>query len=276
MKKRIIFLISIFTLILVLIISRVIADQKINSNNNIVDKDDKITYTKPTDPYGWEYLNDWQKELYKEIGKDTFKIGDDYYLDQSRKEEDIQLVVDLYVQNNPTILPIVYTVVDNKIHKAQWLTSNMNEALNQLSEIEKKADEIISLIPPLSSDYEKVKIIYDYLIQNIEIADDELEKAELGLPFNLNIWSEYGALIENKAVCDGIAKAFYYVAKKADIYVLYVTSNELNHAWNIVWLDGKYYLVDATWRIFLTYANYQGDFVKSIPLPDTKHAYIEP
>ncbi len=298
MKKRIIFLISIFTLILVLVISRVIADQKINSDNNIVDKDDKITYTKPTDPYGWEYLNDWQKELYQLFEDNTLQIGSDYDLSEERKLEDAQLVIDLYYQNNPNRLPKTYGAIENeisikieggitsyngigttnKIHIGQWLNSDMNFEIKKLNEIDKKANEIISLIPSSATDYDKVKIIYDYFIKNIEYDYENYEWLESGKANDdfTETSTAYGALIYNKAICAGIAKAFYYVANKAGVYVLYVKSVSRNHAWNIVWLDGKYYRLDATWKGFLTYDNYEGDFVKGIPLPSTAHTDRNP
>jgi hypothetical protein len=65
----------------------------------------------------------------------------------------------------------------------------------------------------------------------------------------------YGALVEKKAVCDGYARAFAILCKKAGIQCLIVrgtssnpeTGNRVGHAWNTVKLDGKYYHVDVTW-----------------------------
>jgi len=297
MKKKIIFLISILTLILVLFVSGVIAYQKItkDNNNSLVDDDNKITYTKPTDPYGYGYLNDWQKELYQLFEDNTLEIGSDYDLSEERKLEDVQTVIDLYYQNNPNRLPKTYGAIENeisikieggmtsykglgtanRIHIGQWLNSDMNKEKEKLSEIDKKANEIVSLIPTSATDYEKIKIIYDYFIENIEYDYENYEWLESGKANDdfTDTSTAYGALIYNKAICAGIAKAFHYVANKADVYVLYVESVSRNHAWNIVWLDGKYYRVDATWREFLTKFDYVGNFVDGIPLPNTNNAY---
>lgn len=65
----------------------------------------------------------------------------------------------------------------------------------------------------------------------------------------------YGALVEKKAVCDGYARAFAILCKKAGIPCLIArgysnnpeTGKQEGHAWNVVKLDGEYYHVDVTW-----------------------------
>jgi len=66
----------------------------------------------------------------------------------------------------------------------------------------------------------------------------------------------YGALVsDNKyAVCDGYAKAFYLLATKSgiDIRNMIVLGgagiNLVNHAWNYVLVDEKWYAIDVTWN----------------------------
>ncbi|MGE5455643.1 MAG: transglutaminase domain-containing protein [Ignavibacteriales bacterium] len=269
----------------------------------VLNKDTTITpppiveYKKPTVPYGWEYLNDWQKKLYEVIEGGTLQVGDTYNLNGERKLEDAKLVVDLYYQNNPVRDPRTYNVIENeklvshpndssltyyvglgttnKINVSQWGHSNFDEELRKISEIDKKTNEILSLIPNNSTDFEKIKIIYDYFITNIKYDYDSYYYLEEGTATNdfTESSTAYGALINGKAICEGIARAFYYVANKAGIYTLLVKSVSRNHAWNIVWLKGKYYRLDATWQAFLTYDDYEGNFVNGVSLPDTKHNY---
>ena len=56
--------------------------------------------------------------------------------------------------------------------------------------------------------------------------------------------SVYGALIEHKAVCQGICELVYTMMNKAGLPCRIVTSS--SHGWNIVQVDGKWYYVDAT------------------------------
>lgn len=59
----------------------------------------------------------------------------------------------------------------------------------------------------------------------------------------------YGALMNGKAVCQGYAYAFKLLCDRAQIpcWIVTGTYGSEPHAWNYVWLDGNYYLVDVTW-----------------------------
>ncbi|MBQ6991042.1 MAG: hypothetical protein IJN58_08290, partial [Clostridia bacterium] len=52
-----------------------------------------------------------------------------------------------------------------------------------------------------------------------------------------------------KAVCAGYAMAMQYILNKLGIECLYVKGDTPRgyHAWNILKLEGEYYLMDATW-----------------------------
>ncbi|PWM75583.1 MAG: hypothetical protein DBX59_00985 [Bacillota bacterium] len=56
----------------------------------------------------------------------------------------------------------------------------------------------------------------------------------------------YNALVKGTSVCDGYAKAYLYLLGRCGIQASMVTSNALNHAWNIVQLDGDWYETDVT------------------------------
>ena len=91
----------------------------------------------------------------------------------------------------------------------------------------------------------------------------ELQKALL-LHDRLAVWAEYdgrtssgaepyeshtasGALGKKVAVCQGYAMAYMYLLEQVGIRSTYCSSYNLNHGWNIVYLDGKAYHVDVTW-----------------------------
>ena len=61
--------------------------------------------------------------------------------------------------------------------------------------------------------------------------------------------SAYTTLIHKKAVCDGYAKAFDFLCKKAGLESIYVTSWEpgRGHAWNMIHMEENWYHVDVTW-----------------------------
>ena len=94
------------------------------------------------------------------------------------------------------------------------------------------------------SDYEKLKAIYDYMTSNIKYDYENLNDDSYKLKH-----TAYAALIDKTAVCQGYAVLFYRLALECGVDARVITgkSNNENHGWNIVKLDGKYYYVDATW-----------------------------
>lgn len=94
------------------------------------------------------------------------------------------------------------------------------------------------------SDYERLKVIYDYICENVVYDYDNLANSSYMLKY-----SAYAALINGTAVCQGYANLLYRMALEAglDTRIISGYGNGGAHAWNIVKLDGKYYYLDATW-----------------------------
>lgn len=95
------------------------------------------------------------------------------------------------------------------------------------------------------SQKEKIDAIYNYLIRNVKYVSD----AELADESNVIKYSSYAALVQHNAVCQGFAGAFYRLCLESGIDSRIVSSEAMNHAWNIVELEGSYYHLDATWDI---------------------------
>lgn len=107
------------------------------------------------------------------------------------------------------------------------------------SRLEEAADECISGISPEASDYQKIKAVYEYLINTTDYDSKS--------PDNQNIQS---ALLNHRSVCAGYSKAFQYILHRMGMFCTYVTgktSDGGEHGWNIVRIDGNYYHVDVTW-----------------------------
>lgn len=122
---------------------------------------------------------------------------------------------------------------------------NPESYLNELVRIDTICNEIIANITDGMSTYEKLKVLHDGLI-------DWTDYGGLASAYSGNI---KGAFLEQKAVCEGLSRAFLLLCQKAGIPCLYVsgrlhtntvTDTWENHAWNYVQVDGKWYLVDIT------------------------------
>ena len=116
----------------------------------------------------------------------------------------------------------------------------------QEREMDQKVSQVLaSLALDGKTQKGKIDAIYDYLIRNVKYVSD----AELADENNVIKYSSYAALVQHNAVCQGFAGAFYRLCLESGIDSRIVSSNAMNHAWNIVELGGSYYHVDATWDI---------------------------
>jgi hypothetical protein len=88
----------------------------------------------------------------------------------------------------------------------------------------------------LTSDYAILRYIHDYLIAKITYYLDENKK---------HIRNVYGALVENKCVCEGYSESLQLIAKDYGIDVIIARSKE--HEWNFAKIKNKWYVIDVTW-----------------------------
>lgn len=106
----------------------------------------------------------------------------------------------------------------------------------------KAAEKIISQFTEKTTDYEKIKLIHDHIIDNTEYYDNKSNS------------SVYDALVQGSAKCDGYTHAFDYICAKAGIRTAIVygytkdrASESEYHVWNKVYCNKKWYNVDVTW-----------------------------
>ncbi len=113
---------------------------------------------------------------------------------------------------------------------------------SQISDLNKEIDQVKNKImnqiaqTGLTTSYAILRYIHDYLITKIVYTLDESRK---------HIRNIYGALVEEKCVCEGYAEAFQYLARQYNINCIIARSME--HEWNFVEMDGKWYVVDVTY-----------------------------
>lgn len=97
------------------------------------------------------------------------------------------------------------------------------------------------------TEVQKILAIHDYLINSVVYNNRE----PIALKYNYFAHNAYGALVNKKAVCDGIACAFQALANKAGINssIIFGDAGGEKHAWNIVEIDGDNYHIDVTWDL---------------------------
>ena len=111
----------------------------------------------------------------------------------------------------------------------------INAGASQNSTYKMAISRILSGVNKNWSDFEKILYIHDYLVTNCHY------------DLTFRHYQAYDAIVNNTAVCQGYSEAYKVLLNKLGIPCEIVTSYKLNHAWNAVKLNGKWYYVDVTW-----------------------------
>lgn len=115
-----------------------------------------------------------------------------------------------------------------------------DEKINAEKKLKAKVLEIVSKIPQNATEYEKEMILHNYIVNNCEY-----DKSSS----SYKIFTCYGCLVENKAVCEGYSKAMQLLMNVVGINSITVvgSSKDEPHMWNIVKINDKCYHLDVTW-----------------------------
>ena len=134
-----------------------------------------------------------------------------------------------------------------------WTLVDREKIAEQRNTFNQQISAVLKTIPANGSSFEKEKKIHDYVVNRVTYDNDLLE----GLSQNPSdskwlchsSFTAYGALTKGKAVCEGYAKLFQYLCYETGIPCIPVigTSNQQNHMWNAVQIDGDWYHTDTTW-----------------------------
>lgn len=113
-----------------------------------------------------------------------------------------------------------------------------------------------SIVDDGMTDLEKVRAIHDFLVMEVVYDGALLNLVAAGeSPEAIAAYDGFyleGVFNNRKAVCDGISKAFACLANMEGIRCVTVEGyaaddpEGLGHAWNKVYLDGDWYIIDAT------------------------------
>ena len=107
----------------------------------------------------------------------------------------------------------------------------------------------------ITSDFDKIKVIHDYIVKNTvydtaSLATGQRKKQDavtvLGKRYQTD--SQYNPLGHFLAVCEGYSNAFAALARAAGIETRYISSNSMNHGWNNIYVNGAWKFIDVTWN----------------------------
>lgn len=216
----------------------------------------------------YEYFEDNKEKMKTGIYKVEFGNSFSSLLNESDGQEQLgkyyQSAIEAYNYDNPDVfylnpnkmyLNIETTTQKNKTTYNVYIKSkdgenylidgfSSEEEINSaLEQIEKVKNHILQNRKP--NTYENIKMIHDYLVENIEY-DTTISKE--------HIYNIYGAMVNKQSVCEGYARSFKYLMDSLGIPCTLVigeaTNSEgqtENHAWNYVQIDNYWYAIDCTW-----------------------------
>lgn len=279
MKKKY-FILLIILLILLSIYPCYKLATKPNSNKKNEEEKIKID-TWPDEPYGFEYLDEWQKELFY-ILRDELEVGETYYFEPKSALYVGTVLQMLYYE--PSDYCIGYgtpkysgnAYINNEKNNIVAITKIKICTEGEEKYIEEKSNEIITEINNFVEKYngdieKKIELVTTYIYENVEYyTSDEVNDYEMASTI-------YGTLANGKANCVGQAKTVNFLLKKLGIYSINYAhknayTNGIPHLCNLVYINGKYHLLDTPYMIFLGKYDFTEEYVNNI-IPPTTYDY---
>lgn len=232
--------------------SRYLYNQLDSTAKTIYDKIYNSKENMKTGTYTIEFGNTFSEILSKENGEEElqkqyqsaiealmYENPDLFFINATKMYINIETITKL--------LSVTYNVYINSGEYGNYLADGLT-CKEDVEIYEVKIEEAKNNILTLAQgkdNYEKIKTIHNYLVENIEY------ETTISQP---NIYNIYGALVSKRCVCEGYAKSFQLLMNEIGIQNVMVIGRATNddnqtenHAWNYVQLDGNWYAVDVTW-----------------------------
>ncbi len=202
--------------------------------------------TSEIEEYYYDHLPEELHEAYRELYVHLMRYEDAGNFLSSVSAEDFWRVYYAVLADHPEIFwtDTSAQVEESSLRKSvvtyQFdVTVPVEERDAVQEELREAADACISQVPPDATEYEKIKCVYEYVIDTTEYDADCLDSQ--------NVQS---ALLYHKSVCAGYSRAFQYILNRMGMFCTYITGSIRgggDHGWNMVRIGEDYYYVDVTW-----------------------------
>jgi len=221
-------------------------------------------YASSVEEYYYDHLPEELHEAYREIYVHLMRYEDSGDFMSSISVEDFWRAYYAVLADHPEIF---WTDTSAQVEESALLetvvsynfdvTVAVEDRDAMREELEAAADACIAQIPENATDYEKIKFVYEYII---ETTDYDANSAD-----SQNIQS---ALLYHSSVCAGYSRAFQYILHRMGLFCTYETGTIADggdHGWNLVRIteqeqseetlagvpavaaEEAYYYVDVTW-----------------------------
>lgn len=203
-----------------------------------------------TTRYYYNRLNENEKKIYKAIYDGIMKYKT--YVEVpgvSLNDSVVGYVYHCVLWDNPFIFSVgeyaMWHAVSADKSKIKMTTLCDAESEKEYRKQVEDAVNAILAVPGIQqmNDFQKEVFVHDFIINNVEYDTTLGDNGSRIEPYTV-----YGALVEHKAVCEGIAKTVKLLLNMLDVKCIVVSGkyDGYGHAWNIVKIDGWEYNLDVT------------------------------
>ena len=112
---------------------------------------------------------------------------------------------------------------------------NTSYSLDDVTAFYREAEKAVKGTEAAWSDEQKALYLHDWLVTNCEY------------DLSFTYFNAYDAIVRGSSVCQGYALAYLYLLELCGADCRLITSDALDHAWNLVLIGDSYYYVDCTW-----------------------------
>ena len=127
-----------------------------------------------------------------------------------------------------------------KNNKFTYFGLNFTNEIDEIREMKKKFNDVtqkvLNEVDKAWPDVMKALYLHDYIVLNAEY---DLSYDEWNTDYDDMCYTAYGILVEKCGVCQGYAYAYKYLLDLFGIENELAISDEMNHVWNLVKIDGS-------------------------------------
>lgn len=140
---------------------------------------------------------------------------------------------------------VEYSVNNNTVYIHFNYKGGRDVFLSKITAVKSKVENIVnSVIKSNMNDFQKELALHDYIVNSTSYDYNNLLKGTIPD----DSFNAYGVFFNKVAVCEGYAEAMYRLLNAAGVKTLMIIGqgNNVDHAWNLVNVDGNYYHLDST------------------------------
>lgn len=204
------------------------------------------TYADENYRYYYQHLSSTEQEAYRiicaELPSFPQKISIPFLTAGSMKD-----VFTAVSYDNPEFFFLAYHYSFSRTGAVNYFEPDYvltkTEYKSRLRKLRLAADRFLRGAPRSGTDYDKELFVHDKLVEQTQYMTGDADM----------IYTAYGSLVNRRANCEGYARAAVYLLKKLGVRSYAATGTATrrdgsveNHMWNVVYVGGRPYMMDAT------------------------------